>query len=157
MLKKTVLSCLMAMLCLGLSYGQDSLEILDAQLVLESDNLTDLDNLTEDELEDLDQAVLDSIFAMRDFFVTAAIHVSDTGNVQTIHVRVGRTQGGSDLANISVPYDGSLPNGVVALLKDDEEIEIEFGKHSNTSPLYLEVWIDDKQGHTTPVFQSSTL
>lgn len=157
MLKKTILYCCLAILTIGVSYGQSSLQILDAQLVLESDNLTGLSTLTVDELEDLDQTVLDSIFANRDFFVTAAIHVSDTGNIETIHVRIGRTVGGTDLANVSVPYNGSLPSGVIGLLKGSEEIEVEFGKHSNTTPLYLEVWIDDKQGHTTSVFQASTL
>lgn len=158
MFRHFVLLCLLTLLSIPLTFSQTTtLQILDAHLVLESDNLTNLDTLTEEQLEDMDQAVLDSIFATRQFDVTASVHVSDTGNVQTVHIRIGRTQGGTDVANVSVPYTGALPSGVVAVLKDDEEIEVEFGKHGNVTPLYLEVWIDDKQGNTTAVFQSSNL
>lgn len=156
-LQQATVSCLLIFFFITTTYSQDSLQITNTQIILESNNLSGLSQLTEEQLEDLDQAVLDSIFTARNFFVTAAIYVSDTSNIQAIYLRLGRTMGASDLANVVIPYNGNLPNGVVGLLKDEKELQVEFGEHSNTTPLYLEVWIDDRQGNTTPVYQSSTL
>ena len=137
--------------------AQNLLEILDAQIVLESEDMTGLDQFTEEELEDMDEDVLDSIFANRNYDVTIAIQVSDTSLVQTIHLRLGRTQGTTDLVDISVPFDGALPANIQALLKDDDELQVELGSHSNTSTLYLEVWLDDRNGQSTAVLQTSNL
>lgn len=153
--KATLMSILLLLFSLPFLQAQSTLEIQRAQFIIQSNNLSGVAQFSEEQLEDMEQTVLDSIFANTSHSITVSINVSDTTTIQTIYVRIGRTQGGVDIANVSVPYIGALPSAVLALQKDSGEIQLEFGQFTNIETLYLEVWMDDTNGQTTPVYQTS--
>jgi hypothetical protein len=156
-MKSPLLLLSLAILLVSNAFGQSNTVTIDhADILLESSNFNALSNFTEDDLEDLDQSVLDSLLANQSFTVTTSLDVSTIDSTQTIHIKLGRTVGGTDIIQTSIPIQGtSLPTGVTALLIEDNNIQIEFGDHLQVQPIHLEVWLTDANGTNTSVYTVS--
>ena len=142
MFKKTILMQLFAFI-LGITQiqAQNSLQIVNSFILLELDT-------SQVQVPVTNPSALDSI----SFCVKVVALFSDTSAIDSIHIKVGRSLGGQDVANISFAYQGGNPT-----IPDFEAREEGFcirvaPSVQNAHTLFLEIWADDKTGNTTPVY-----
>lgn len=88
------------------------------------------------------------------FIIKAKVELSSISNVQNIHFKIGRQVEQSDVVNISIPYNyTTLPAGIVAITKEDNNFLVNFGVHTNVYTLHFEVWAEDSNGVLTAIHQ----
>jgi hypothetical protein len=124
---------------------QDTLKILDAFIVLELDTIqlyVNPSNINGNNLDSLG------------FCVKVSTQFSDTSNIDSVHLKVGRTLGASDVANLSLGYNGGniSPNIASFVVDQNGFCVCVASSEYDAYTLYLEVWADDKLGNTTPIY-----
>lgn len=124
---------------------QDTLKILDAFIVLELDTIqlyVSPSNINGNNLDSLG------------FCVKVSIEFSDTSNIDSVYLKVGRTLGAADVANLSFGYNGgNISPSIAGLVLDENGLCICVAPSEyDAYTLYLEVWADDKLGNATPVY-----
>lgn len=148
MLKEKILLCIgVSFLLLSNLYAQSSIQIENAIIQIELDT---------SQTHTLPTTINANSMASVSFCVKVIAVFSDTANIDTVHIKVGRTLGGSQVANISIPYTNSY-----SLITTNQLIKNEKGfsvcvnpSVTNAYKLYLEIWADDRQGNSTTVYQS---
>lgn len=148
MFKKTILMSVLTLI-LGLTQlqAQDTLKILDASILLELDTVqlyVSPSNINPNNLDSLG------------FCVKVLAAFSDTSNIDSIHIKVGRTIGGSDVAHLSFAYNSGNPSSVLTnFLANETGFCVCVAPSAyNAYTLYLELWAEDKTGYTTPVYST---
>ncbi len=86
------------------------------------------------------------------FDVGMNVNLFDTSGIQTIEVKIGSTQGGSDLINQTFVFDvsGPLGNGRY-YLRDLYHVQLGLGQFSNFTDYFAEVriqWVDNSYSPT---------
>lgn len=118
--------------------AQDSLKITEAYLLLEVDTSH--------------QAPVPHTPNTIPFQVHILALFSDTANIDSVHIKVGRTAGGQDVAHLHIAYRDLVPT-----LTNCTLVEYGFKGCLATSTLsaytlHLEIWADDKQGRSTTIY-----
>lgn len=121
--------------------AQDTLEILNSFVLIELDTVQ----------SQLPLGNLDSAF----FCVKVLAVFSDTSKLDSIHVRVGRTLGGNDVAAVDFSYGGlNVSPNLSGLAWNEQGFEVCVAPLAqNVYTLFLEIWADDRTGYTTPIYK----
>jgi len=131
--------------------GHSSLQAQDTLRVLNAFVLLEIDTTQQHAVPNVSNPnAMDSIA----FCVKVLALFSDTTDLDRVYIKVGRTPGAQDVANVSFAYNGG---NIVPLLPEFEPNPQGFSvcvspSAKAASTLYLEVWADDKLGNTTPVY-----
>lgn len=134
----------------SLGYAQSNLSILDVIPVLTLEQFTGVDPMTSNGTT---TTTIAADINTQQFNLTAHIELSDVSNVQTIHIRIGHVVDSADFAELTIPYAySSLPSGIVGIQKSGQTFSIDFGLHTNIYTLHFEVWAEDMNGVSSPVF-----
>lgn len=146
MFKKTIIMHVLAFI-FGVTQlqAQDTLQILNSFILLEVDTA---------QMHTLPTNINASNVNNISFCVKVVAVFSDTSDIDSVHIKVGRTLGGQDVANVSFAYNGG---GITPVLPDFVPNEEGFcicvaPTAQSAHTLYLEIWADDKTGNTTPVY-----
>jgi len=133
----------------SLGYAQSNLSIVDVIPVLTLEQFTGADPMTSG--ISTTPATID--VNTQSFNLATHIELSDSSNVQNIHIKIGRQVDSSDVIDVSIPYAyTSLPTGIIAVQKVGNTFSVDFGAHTNIYTLHLEVWAEDQNGNSTPIF-----
>lgn len=147
MFKKTIVMSLFTLI-LGIAQiqAQDTLQILNSYILIEIDTAH-----THSLPANANVNSLNSI----SFCVKVVALFSDTSDIDSIHIKVGRSIGAQDVANVGFAYNGGSISPILP-----EFVASEKGfcicvapAARNAYTLYLEIWADDKTGGTTPVYR----
>lgn len=87
-----------------------------------------------------DQAQVDVIYA---------ITVAGTDNISKIHVKLGKTDNGSEKAGLTIPFDAKeseLPAGITYRRKENT-IYIGLGQHTGLASYHAQIRLEDNNGN----------
>lgn len=138
---KLLLSIVLLLIGLSNLQGQDTLKILNSYILLELDTTS------------ISSSATSNMNSIR-FCVKVAAYFSDTSDVDSVHIKVGRTPSSQDIGAVSFAYNGGSPSPVLTAF-EEEETGFSFcinPSTNNAHTLYLEIWAEDKQGMTTEVY-----
>lgn len=147
MFKKTILMSVLTLI-LGATQlqAQDSLKILNSFIQIELDSVSS---------HNLPANANPNSMSSLSFCVKVIALFSDTSNIDSIHIKVGRSQGSDNVANVSFAYNGGNISPALPEFVANQEgfcICVAPSVH-NAYRLHLEIWADDKQGNRTPSYQ----
>ncbi|HBS88599.1 MAG: hypothetical protein A2W91_18335 [Bacteroidetes bacterium GWF2_38_335] len=80
---------------------------------------------------------------------------SDTTTLSKIHVKLGLTDGGSELIQSTFIFDGTPPSGLV-YFRDENVIKLSLGQFTYNQVFYCEVYFEDNSGVLSTVTKYST-
>lgn len=120
-------------------FAQDTLKILNSFVLIEVDTAQ----------AHLPLGNLDStIFCVKVFAL-----FSDTSDIDSVHIRVGRTVSSQDVAAVDFAYNSAtISPSLLGFVPYTQGFEVCVAPVAqNAYTLFLEIWADDKAGNTTPV------
>lgn len=126
--------------------AQDTLKILNSFILLELDSTS-----THAPPPNANANSLNSI----SFCVKVVALFSDTSDIDSIHIKVGRNAGSGNVANVSFAYKGGNISPTLPEFDPNEQgfcICVAPSVH-NAHRLFLEIWADDKSGNSTPPYR----
>lgn len=146
MFKKTILMSVIT-LFLGTTQlqAQDTLQILNSFIWIELDssntNIPPV-NINSNNINSMS------------FCVKVVALFTDTSDIDSIHIKVGRAAGVSNVASVSFAYNGgNISPALPDFVPNEEGFCICVAPSlRNAHRLFLEIWADDKTGNTTPVY-----
>ena len=152
---KTYLVLTLFFISYQISWAQGNLLVENAEVVVQTADLSGYAGLDPEDFFNMDSTQIDSLYMTRDADVTVFVEASTASSVSTIHIRVGRTMGNFDIANVSLAVNGSnLPSGMT-LTQDGDKFYAALGSHFNVSCYFLEVQLEDYQGNLTSIYSHS--
>jgi hypothetical protein len=137
------------------SWAQNSLIVNNAEVVVQTADLTGYTGLDPDDFFSMDSTQIDSLYMTRDADVTVFVEASSVSSLSNIHIRLGRTMGNFDIANIALSASGNnLPTGIT-MTQDGDKFYVALGSYFNVSCYFLEVQLEDLQGNLTSIYSYS--
>lgn len=128
--------------------SQDLHLISDVQLFLEptTDHIMDTSLLMDPMAM---EAEIDSFDDTEEFKLSVSVLLLDTVEISKVHVKLGRTQAGSDLFDSYFEFDDNSPSGGRSYSRDGKHIVLGIGDFINLRNIYSELYIENINGVTT--------
>lgn len=147
---KLILASLIILMTTSLSVAQEAVKPKSLQVYLEM--VRDAQNSGQRIQDNQKGNPLSHMPATVKHKIKFVITITNDNNISKIHAKMGRTDGGNQIFEIVVNYDGqNLPAGIT-LTKENGLVFIEIGEHSNIQNFYAEVRLEDTSGgFTLPV------
>lgn len=141
--KTKLMSILMLILGVSQIQAQDTLKILNSFIQIELDSTKS---------HHLPANANPNSLSSLSFCIKVIALFSDTSAIDSIHIKVGRTHGSGNVANVSFAYNGGNISPVLPEFAPNEQGFCICVAPSvrNAYRLHLEIWADDKQGNRTP-------
>lgn len=102
------------------------------------------------------QAAIDSVmfeyYKTQNFNLEVAVLLNDTTQIEKIHIKLGRTEGGNDIFEDYFVFDNNTPGGLKTYLRNGKLVTLGLGSYTNLNTIYIQVYIESTIGSTTPLF-----
>ncbi len=131
--------------------GQSFQSLRDIQI-----SLTPVSTILDIDSSILDnQAAVDSVcyayYHNEEFIVKVSVLLLDSTQVGKIHIKLGRTEGGSDIFDDYFVFDNNTPGGVKSYERNLMHIIMGLGVFENLNHIYASVYLESTIGTTSEV------
>jgi len=79
------------------------------------------------------------------------VGINSTLNLHEIQIKVGTSNGGSEIIEHVYDFDDFFDNGTLSYDRQDDQIILGLGEHPYADTIYCEVYFKDEAGNTSPV------